>query len=90
MPDCVSPNVKLFIQNDLYHLQDSKAFPIMLRKESEAVPEGNGPVPQTEEFKSGQPTWGDAYRWMKEAFDRWDRKLDEIHVFRRPSGLDFG
>ena len=28
----------------------------MLRKESEAVPEGNGPVPQREEFGSGQPT----------------------------------
>ena len=28
----------------------------MLRKESEAVPEGNGPVPRQEEFGSGQPT----------------------------------
>ena len=37
----------------------------MLRKESEAVPEGNGPVPQKEEFGSGQPTWGDVYRMMK-------------------------
>ena len=50
----------------------------MLRKESEAVPEGNGPVPQKEEFGSGQPTWGVVYRMMKEAFDRWDKKLDEI------------
>ena len=50
----------------------------MLRKESEAVPEGNGPVPQNEKFGSGLPTWGDVYRLMKEAFDRWDRKLDEI------------
>ena len=50
----------------------------MLRKESEAVPEGNGLVPQKEEFGSGQPTWGDVYRMMKEAFDRWDKKLDEI------------
>ena len=50
----------------------------MLRKESEAVPEGNGPVPQKEEFGSGQPTWRDVYRRMKEAFDRWDRKLDKI------------
>ena len=50
----------------------------MLRKESEAVPEGNGPVPQKEEFGSGQPTCGDVYRRMKEAFDRWDRKLDGI------------
>ena len=27
----------------------------MLRKESEAVLEGNGPVPQKEEFGSGNP-----------------------------------
>ena len=51
----------------------------MLRKESEAVPEGNdGPVPQKEEFGSGQPTWRNVYRMMKEAFDRWDKKLDGI------------
>ena len=50
----------------------------MLRKESKAVPEGDDPVPQKEEFGSGQPTWGDVYRMMKEAFDRWDKKLDEI------------
>ena len=30
----------------------------MPRKESEAVPEGNGPVPQQEDFGSGQPTLG--------------------------------
>ena len=29
----------------------------MLRKESEAVPKGNGPVPQQEKFGSGQPIW---------------------------------
>ena len=50
----------------------------MLRKESKAVPEGNGPVPRKEEFGSGQPTWGDVYRMTKEAFDRWDKKLDKI------------
>ena len=50
----------------------------MLQKESKAVPEGNGPVPQKEEFKCGQLTWGDVYRMMKQAFDRWDRKLDEM------------
>ena len=47
-------------------------------KASEAVPEGNGPILQQEEFGSGQPTMGDVYRMMKEAFDRWDRKLDGI------------
>ena len=50
----------------------------MLQKETEAVPEGNGLVPQKEESGSGQPTWGGVYRMMKEAFDRWDKKLDEI------------
>ena len=50
----------------------------MLRKESEAVPEGNGPVPQHEEFGSGEPTLPDVYRMFKERFDRWDRKLDEM------------
>ena len=33
----------------------------MLRKESEAVPEGNGPVPQQEEFGSGKPTLEGVY-----------------------------
>ena len=50
----------------------------MPRKESEAVPEGNGPILQQEEFGFGQPTMEDVYRMMKEDFDRWDTKLDEI------------
>ena len=61
----------------------------MPRKESEAVPEGNGPLPQQEQFGSGQPTLEDVYRMLCEAidsrfdrqqscFDRWDRKMDEI------------
>ena len=36
----------------------------MLRKEYEAVPEGIGPVPQQEEFGSGQPTLEDVY-WRR-------------------------
>ena len=28
----------------------------MPRRESEAVPEGNGPIPQEEKFGSGEPT----------------------------------
>ena len=39
----------------------------MLQKESEAVSEGNGPVPQHDEFGSGQPTLVDALRKIKEA-----------------------
>ena len=61
----------------------------MSRKESEAVPEGDGPAPQQEEFGSGEPTLADVYRCFEErfdrklkimesCFDRWDRKLDEM------------
>ena len=50
----------------------------MRRKASGTVPEGNDPVPQKEELGSGQPTMEDVYRIMKEAFDRWDKKLNEI------------
>ena len=61
----------------------------MLRKESEAVPEDNCPVPQQEEFGSGEPTLADVYRLFEEIFDRqqkrmdsffdrWDKKLDDI------------
>ena len=54
-------------------------------KESEAVPEGNGPVPRQEEFRSGEPTLAGVYRLFEERFkkmdsyfDRWNWKLDEI------------
>ena len=50
----------------------------MIRKESGAVPEVNGPVPQQEEFGSGQPTLEDVYRMMKEAFKVWDTKMDKL------------
>ena len=61
----------------------------MPQQESEAVPEGNGPLPQKEEFGSGQPTLEDVYPMLCEAidsrfdrqqscFDRWDRKMDTI------------
>ena len=50
----------------------------MLQKESKAIPKGNGPVPQQEEFGSDEPTLADVYRTFKERFDRWDRKLDEM------------
>ena len=48
----------------------------MSRKESEAVPEGNVPVPHQEEHGSGKPTLADVYRIFDEFFDRWDRKLE--------------
>ena len=37
----------------------------MLRKASEAVPEGNDPAPQKEELASGQRKMEDVYRMMK-------------------------
>ena len=41
----------------------------MPRKESEAVPEGNGSVPLQDELKSGQFTLAGVYRMFKERFD---------------------
>ena len=56
----------------------------MLRKESDVVPEGNGPVPQQEEFDSGQPALVDAIRMLYERMDsrsdRQEKMLDEIIV----------
>ena len=42
----------------------------MPRKESETVPEGNGPVLQQKDFGSGQPTLVDVYRKIEELLDR--------------------
>ena len=48
----------------------------MPQKESEAVPEDNGPVPQQEEFGSGEPTLADVYRLCEERFDRQQKIMD--------------
>ena len=50
----------------------------MLRKESEAVPEGKCPVPQQEEFGSGEPTLADVYRLFEEIFDRQQERMDSF------------
>ena len=50
----------------------------MLRNWSKAVPEGNGTVPQQEEFGSDQPTLADVYRMIEELFDKSSRKMDEL------------
>ena len=54
----------------------------MPRMDCEAVPEGNCPILQQEEFGSGKPTLADTYRLCVERFDRmddrWNKKLDEI------------
>ncbi|CAM9306693.1 unnamed protein product, partial [Ascophyllum nodosum] len=56
--------------------------PIMPRKDCEAVPEGNCPIPQQEEFGSGEPTLAGIYRLCVKRFDRmddrWNKKLDDI------------
>ena len=59
----------------------------MPRKESEAVPEGNGSIYQQETLGSGQPTLANVYRMMEELFDRWGRKLEE-HFDRSDKKLD--
>ena len=46
-------------------------------KESEVVPEGNGPVHQREKIGSGQPTLEDVCHRLNEALDRWDKMLNE-------------
>ena len=42
----------------------------MRRNWSKAVPEGNSPVPQKEEFPPDQPTLADAYRLFEESFEK--------------------
>ena len=50
----------------------------MPRKESGAVPEGNGPIPQQEEFGSGQPTLEGVYRLFEEGFKTMGRYIDQL------------
>ena len=49
----------------------------MLRKESEVVLKGKGPVLQQEEFGSGQPMLEDVYQMMI-SLQNWDTKMDEL------------
>ena len=51
----------------------------MLRKESEAVSEGNGPVHQEEEFWFGQPAPVDEFREIKSLLKQQRKKLDKFH-----------
>ena len=50
----------------------------MPRNWSKAVPEGNGPVPQREEFGPDQPTLADVYRLFEESFNRQLKIMDEL------------
>ena len=47
----------------------------MLRKESDVIPEGNGPVHQEEKSGSGQPAPVDPFQRLEEI---WDRRIDVI------------
>ena len=50
----------------------------MLRKESETVSEGNGPVHQEEEFGVGQPAPADEYREINSLFKQEEIRLDKV------------
>ena len=50
----------------------------MLRKESEAVSEGNGPVHQKKEFGFGQPALADEYREIRSLSKQQKIRLDKI------------
>ena len=52
----------------------------MLRKESEAVSEGNGPVHQQEEFGSGQPTLEEVYQMIKKALEVCNRSFNKMEA----------
>ena len=53
----------------------------MSRKESEAVPVGNSPVPQHEEFGSDQPTLKEVCRMIKEVFEEGDRRIYKMQEY---------
>ena len=53
----------------------------MLRKESKAVSEGNGPVYQEEELGFGQPAPVDEFREIKSLLEKWMKTLDELHDY---------
>ena len=53
----------------------------MLRKENEAVSEGNGPVPQQEDFGSGQPTLEEVCRMIKEALKVCNTSFEKMQEY---------
>ena len=56
----------------------------MLQKETEAVPEGNDPVLQQEEFGSGQPTLEEVFRMIEEALeDKMQEYVDDLRSMRQ-------
>ena len=59
----------------------------MPRNWSKAVPEGNGPVPQHNEFRPDQPTLADIYRLAEERFGR-QLEIMESHFNQQDKHLD--
>ena len=53
----------------------------MSRKDGEAVPVGNVPVPQQEELGHDQPTLEEVYRIIKEVFEKWDKIIDKMREY---------
>ena len=58
----------------------------MPRKESEAVSEGNGPVPQQEEFGSRQPTLEEISQMNKETPEVCNRSLNKMEKHTEERG----
>ena len=52
----------------------------MPRKESEAVPEGNGLIPQPEEYGSGQPTLTGAFRQIKLMMSHFEKQTKMLET----------
>ena len=50
----------------------------MLRKESEAVAEGDGPVPQQDELGFGEPTLADIYPLFEESFGKQQKIMNSF------------
>ena len=57
---------------------DVESYPNMPRNRSKAVPKGNSPAPQQDEFGSNQLTLADVYRLFEERFDRQLKIMDEL------------
>ena len=56
-------------------------LPCHVTKESEAVPVGNGPVSQQEEFGPDQPRLEEVYRMIKDVFEERDRRIYKMQEY---------
>ena len=60
----------------------------MLRKASEAVSEGNVPIPQQKEYGSGQPTLADTYGQIKLMMSHFEEQTELLE--KRLTRLEHG